>query len=523
MREKASALGVPLDGIEVRDPATDPRRAAFEAEYVELRKHKGVTPEIARERVALPHYFAALAVRAGEAVGFVSGLNSETKPFLPAFEIIKMRPGFKRASSVFVMAWEDRVWFYADCSMNIAPDAETLAEIGRASAQSARAFGHEPRVAFLSFSTRDSAKDASIDRVKEAVALVRAAEPGLVVDGEVQFDAAILPEVARKKCPDSPLAGRSQRLRVPRPQLGEHRLQDHGAPRRREGDRAGLPGAEQAGERRLPRLLGAGLRGRRRDHGAAGDGDVGPRSPHRAWAIDTAATAAVSARRMRGPREAVRKPAARRRSASAGSKPPAGPTRSSRAAGGATGSRGEGGVARGLEQGYPLAVEGSREEAVESRGGQNARYDRPAALLGRPRRHPLPPLGPRPLEGGPGRGVGPIGDDRPDLGDAELRRLLDDELHAIALERRDGEDEAERRLGARRRAVAEAERHHAPRDVLEDGLELRARAVEDPDGGARPQPQHLAGVVGALLRQLEPGPRGRLRNVEARGAHEGVS
>ncbi|HSD65594.1 MAG TPA: phosphate acetyltransferase [Vicinamibacteria bacterium] len=207
--EKANALGVALDGIDLRDPATDPRREAFEAEYLELRKHKGVTAEVARERVALPHYFAALAVRAGEAAGFVSGLNSETKPFLPAFEIVKMRPGFKRASSVFVMAWEDRVYFYADCSMNIAPDAETLAEIGRATAHSARAFGHEPRVAFLSFSTRDSAKDPSIDRAKEAVALVRKAEPDLLVDGELQFDAAILPEVAKKKCPGSPLEGRA--------------------------------------------------------------------------------------------------------------------------------------------------------------------------------------------------------------------------------------------------------------------------------------------------------------------------
>jgi phosphate acetyltransferase len=152
VREKAKTIGVGLEGVELRDPASDPRRAAFEAEYVQLRQHKGVTPEIARERVALPHYFAALAVRAGEATGFVSGLNSETKPFLPAFEIIKMRQGMKRASSVFVMAWPDRVCFYADCSMNIAPDAETLAEIARASAQSARAFGHEPRVAFLSFS-----------------------------------------------------------------------------------------------------------------------------------------------------------------------------------------------------------------------------------------------------------------------------------------------------------------------------------------------------------------------------------
>ena len=209
VRAKAASLGVSLDGVDVRDPATDPRRAAFEAEYLELRKHKGVTPEVARERVQLPHYFAALAVRAGEAAGFVSGLNSETKPFLPAFEVIKMREGMKRASSVFVMAWDDRVYFYSDCAMNIAPDAETLAEIGRASAGSARAFGYEPRVAFLSFSTRDSAQDASVDRVKQAVALVRKAEPGLLVDGEMQFDAAIVPEIASKKCPGSPLAGRA--------------------------------------------------------------------------------------------------------------------------------------------------------------------------------------------------------------------------------------------------------------------------------------------------------------------------
>lgn len=207
VREKAKALEVGLDGVVVRDPASDRRRADFEAEYLELRKHKGMTAEKAKERVALPHFFGALVVRAGEAAGMVSGLNSETKPFIPAFEIIKMKPGYKRASSVFIMAWPDRVYFYADCSMNIAPDAETLAEIGRATAASARAFGHEPRVAYLSFSTRDSAKDVSIDRMKEAVALVRQQEPGLLVDGEIQFDAAILPAVAKKKCPDSPLGG----------------------------------------------------------------------------------------------------------------------------------------------------------------------------------------------------------------------------------------------------------------------------------------------------------------------------
>jgi len=209
VRARARDLGVSLDGVELLDPATDPRRSDFEAQYLELRRHKGMTPEKAHERVGLPHYFGALLVHAGEADGMVSGLNSETKPFLPSFEIIRMQEGLRRASSLFVMTWPERVAFYADCAMNISPDAETLAEIGRTTARSARAFGHEPRVAFLSFSTRDSAHDASVDRVKEAVALVRKADPELLVDGEMQFDAAVVPEVARKKCPDSPLEGRA--------------------------------------------------------------------------------------------------------------------------------------------------------------------------------------------------------------------------------------------------------------------------------------------------------------------------
>jgi phosphate acetyltransferase len=209
VRARAKELGVALEGVVVRDPAKDAGREGLAARYQSLRAHKGVSLEQARERARLPHFFGALLVDAGEADGMVCGLNSETKPFIPAFEVVRMRPGFKRASSVFVMAWPERVYFYADCSTVISPDAETLAEIGRATAASARAFGHEPRVAFLSFSTRDSAKDASIDKVKQAVALVRQAEPGLLVDGEMQFDAAILPEVAAKKCPGSPLEGRA--------------------------------------------------------------------------------------------------------------------------------------------------------------------------------------------------------------------------------------------------------------------------------------------------------------------------
>jgi phosphate acetyltransferase len=215
VRAQAASLGLALDGMEIRDPRTDVAHAQYANAYHELRKHKGVTPEVARERAALPHYFGAIMLRAGDAAGLVSGLNSETKPFVPAFEVVKLRPGFRRASSVFIMIWPERVLFYADCSVNIAPDAPTLAEIGRATAATARAFGVVPKVAFLSFSTRGSAEHDSVDRVKEAVSIVRAAEPALEVDGEMQFDAACVPAVARKKCPDSPLQGEANVLIFP--------------------------------------------------------------------------------------------------------------------------------------------------------------------------------------------------------------------------------------------------------------------------------------------------------------------
>jgi phosphate acetyltransferase len=207
IRSRAGALDLSLTGVQVRDPASDGGSKRYADAYFELRRHKGVTPELAAERARLPHYFGALMVQANDADGMVAGLNSETKPFIPSFEIVRLRQSYKRASSVFVMSWPERTLFYADCSVNIAPDAATLAEIGRASAATARAFGYEPRVAFLSFSTRDSAQHESIDRVKEALGLLRQAEPSLPADGELQFDAAFVPAVAKKKCPDSPLAG----------------------------------------------------------------------------------------------------------------------------------------------------------------------------------------------------------------------------------------------------------------------------------------------------------------------------
>jgi len=215
VRLRAQDLGVPLEGIAVRDPSAGPWREDYARAYQELRRHKGVTAAQAAETAALPHYHAALMIHAGDADGFVSGLDRATKPFRPAFEVVKLREGVKRASSVFIMVWPDRVLFYADCSVNIAPDPPLLAEIGRATAATARSFGIEPRVAFLSFSTRGSAEGEPVDRVRQAAALARAAEPSLAVDGEMQVDAAVVPAVAARKCPDSPLQGRANVLVFP--------------------------------------------------------------------------------------------------------------------------------------------------------------------------------------------------------------------------------------------------------------------------------------------------------------------
>jgi phosphate acetyltransferase len=201
---KAKSLGLDLSGIVIHDPEGDPKRDQYINTYYELRKHKGITPESARAKAVLPHYFGALMVRDGAADGMVSGLNSETKPFLPAFEIIKLREGFRRASSLFVLEWPERLLFFADCSVNIDPDSRTLADIAHATIQTVRSFGHEPRVAFLSFSTRDSAKGQSVDKMKEATKLAKQDCPDVVIDGEMQFDAALLPGVAMKKAPDSP-------------------------------------------------------------------------------------------------------------------------------------------------------------------------------------------------------------------------------------------------------------------------------------------------------------------------------
>lgn len=201
----AKKYGVDISAVTVHDYLHADDIDKYVETYYDLRKHKGISLDDARAKVKQPHYFGALMVRLGAADGMVSGLNSETKPFLPAFEIIKLKEGFKRASSLFVLEWPERLLFFADCSVNIDPDAQTLCDIAEATAQTVRTFGYEPRVAFLSFSTRDSARSPLVDKVKEATRLAKQEIPGCVIDGEIQFDAALLPDVAHRKAPDSPL------------------------------------------------------------------------------------------------------------------------------------------------------------------------------------------------------------------------------------------------------------------------------------------------------------------------------
>ena len=210
VRARAAELG--LDVAAARVVATnDPELLEkYAAEFARLRSKKGVTLEQAREKVQDVSYFGTMMVHMGDADGMVSGAAHTTAhTIVPSFQIIKTKPGTSIVSSVFLMLLEDRVLVYGDCAVNPEPTAEELADIAISSAQTARQFGVEPRVAMLSFSTGDSGKGADVDKVRQATELVRAKAPELAVEGPIQYDAAIDPTVAAKKAPGSAVAGRA--------------------------------------------------------------------------------------------------------------------------------------------------------------------------------------------------------------------------------------------------------------------------------------------------------------------------
>jgi phosphate acetyltransferase len=210
VRGRAGALGVDLDGADVVDPRVSGLRAEFAAHYFELRKHKGVTEEIALDVVGDPSYFGTLMVQSGAADAMVSGAAHTTADTIrPAFEIIKAREGVSVVSSVFLMCLPDRVLVYGDCAVNPKPDPGQLADIAISSAETASTFGIEPRIAMLSYSTGESGKGADVDAVREATQAVRERRPDLKVEGPIQYDAAIDASVAKLKLPESEVAGQA--------------------------------------------------------------------------------------------------------------------------------------------------------------------------------------------------------------------------------------------------------------------------------------------------------------------------
>ena len=208
VRTRADAVGVDLADIEVVDPGESDLVEDFAAEYAELRAHKGVTMEFARETMLDVSYFGTMMVHRGLADGMVSGAAHTTQHTIrPAFEIIRTKEGVSIVSSVFFMALADRVLVYGDCAVNPEPDAEGLADIAISSATTAAAFGIEPKIAMLSYSTGESGKGRAVERVREATALVRERRPDLEVEGPIQYDAAIDAGVGAAKLPGSSVAG----------------------------------------------------------------------------------------------------------------------------------------------------------------------------------------------------------------------------------------------------------------------------------------------------------------------------
>ncbi|MET8799308.1 phosphate acetyltransferase [Nocardia sp. NPDC004568] len=210
IRARAAELGVDIAGAQVLDPRTSEHLDDFAREYTELRKHKGMTLERARETIADISYFGTMMVHRGIADGMVSGAAHTTAHTIrPSFEIIKTVPGVSTVSSVFLMCLADRVLAYGDCAVVPDPTSEQLADIAVSSAATATRFGIEARVAMLSYSTGESGSGADVDKVRVATGLVRERAPELPVEGPIQYDAAIEPTVADAKLPGSEVAGRA--------------------------------------------------------------------------------------------------------------------------------------------------------------------------------------------------------------------------------------------------------------------------------------------------------------------------
>ncbi|MBQ7738830.1 MAG: phosphate acetyltransferase [Desulfovibrionaceae bacterium] len=210
IKEKAQSLNLDISKATLINPKDSPKLADYANTFYELRKSKGVTEEDAKKTMLDATSYGTMMVKKGDADGMVSGaINTTAHTIRPALQFIKTKPGFSVVSSCFLMCLKDRVLVFGDCAVNPNPTAEQLAEIAVITAQTAKAFGVDPKVAMLSYSTGNSGKGPDVDLVVEATKLAREKDPQLVIDGPLQYDAAFDPTVAKTKMPNSPVAGQA--------------------------------------------------------------------------------------------------------------------------------------------------------------------------------------------------------------------------------------------------------------------------------------------------------------------------
>lgn len=220
IKQQAEAIGVDVTSCRLMDPHNFEAFDLMVETFVERRNGK-VTEAEAREILLQENYFGTMLVYMNQADGLVSGaVHSTADTVRPALQIIKTKDGISKTSGVFVMVRGEEKYIFADCAINMAPSSEDLAEIAVASAETADLFAVDPRIAMLSFSTKGSAQSEETDKVKHAVALAREKQPALLIDGELQFDAAFVPEVAEKKAPDSGLKGNANVFIFPNLEAG---------------------------------------------------------------------------------------------------------------------------------------------------------------------------------------------------------------------------------------------------------------------------------------------------------------
>lgn len=223
VKKVAAENGADVSGVDIVDPAASPRLAEYAKQYYELRKHKGIDEAQALEACKEPMVFGTMMLHNDHVDGFLSGADHATADTIrPALQIIKPAPGVRAISSFFIMIFPDKklgddgILIMGDCAINIDPVPVKLAAIGISSARMAKVLcGLDPKIAFLSFSTNGSAQHELVDAVKDAVRIAREKAPDLPIDGEMQADAALVPEIGQRKFPGSKVAGHANVLVFP--------------------------------------------------------------------------------------------------------------------------------------------------------------------------------------------------------------------------------------------------------------------------------------------------------------------